>query len=351
MLFFEKSADGQVLVDDPLGWGDVGETVQMGCDGCHTPATFHDTRDGRDWPNSLGAKWTPRNTPTVINSAYYKWLDQDGHADSMWQQAVSAYEASTQQNGSRLRIAHVIWEKYRTEYEELFGPLPPELAPGHPEGSRFPALGKPGHPDWEAMLPADQAAVNLIASRYGKAVAAYERLLVSGDAPFDAYVAGDSRAIDESSKRGLKLFIGKAACVECHSGPLFTDDTFRNTMVPQTGAQAPEEDCGLTVALPKVLEGFWNVESQFSDEPNTGKLEEFRKYASEGETDGRFRVSMLRGVAETGPWFHAGQAATLEEVVRHYNDPDLGAAYCGKGDPLMVPLNLSEQEVDDLVAF
>src|SRR5690606_11069544 len=105
----------------------------------------------------------------------------------------------------------------------------------------------------------------------GKAIAAYERLLISDDAPFDRFVAGDESAISAAAKRGLRLFIGKAACVDCHSGPTFTDNEFYNTGVPQEGPNVPEEDLGRAEDLDGAKKHEFNTGSIYSDNPKLGQ--------------------------------------------------------------------------------
>ena len=94
------------------------------------------------------------------------------------------------------------------------------------------------------MTPGDRDIVNRILVNSAKAMGAYMRLLVSRNAPFDRWVAGDPGALNDSAKRGLKLFLGKAACVPCHSRPAFTDNRFHNLGVPQTGPNVPLADSG-----------------------------------------------------------------------------------------------------------
>lgn len=148
LLFWDKTADGQIVVGSdfdsrvcngvdpcnyrpgetgpwnkhggsPLAFGPVGSDQKSGCQGCHGGLWGHDVRETAYWSLSLGATWTSRNTPAIVDSVYYRCWDLDCHADSMWQQALAAWESGTQQHGSRIQIAKLIFDRYRSEYEDM----------------------------------------------------------------------------------------------------------------------------------------------------------------------------------------------------------------------------------------
>src|SRR5262249_49781561 len=155
-----------------------------------------------------------------------------------------------------------------------------------------PPSGKPGEPAFDDMLEGDKLVVNTILANCGKALEAYQRLLVSGDAPFDRYFAGEFRALSSSAKRGLKLFIGKAACDGCHHGDTFTDQKFHNTGVAQMAAPPDQGrfDDVLRLSSP------FNGAGEFSDDPAAG----MRKLAGIVQTEelrGEFRTKSLRHVS------------------------------------------------------
>lgn len=347
-LYFERSIAGPVIEDDPHGWGEVGEVPDMGCQGCHMFPWGSDDRDGDQWPTSLGAKWGHRNSPPVVNVSFYDFWYWDGSADSMWRQASAAYENSMQQNGSRLSVAHVLCDQYESRYEAVFGDLDCE------DIDTMPAFGKPSKdgspvPEWDDLTDEQKSKVNWAFINFGKAIAAYERTLVSGNSPFDQYVAGDYTALSNAQKRGAKLFVGKAGCAGCHNGPGFTDNDFYNVGVPQVGEHVKEEDTGRIGAIPKLLGSWMNVEGEYSDDPNSGKLAALNP---DDQTQlGQFRTKHLRQVAETGPYMHTGAVGTLTEVVELYNEPDANGNYSGELDGNIIPLNLSSGEIADIVAF
>jgi cytochrome c peroxidase len=185
-------------------------------------------------------------------------------------------------------------------------------------------------------------------ANYSKAIAAYETLLVSRNAPFDKYVAGDKNAISGAAKRGLGLFIGKAACIDCHSGPFFTDQKFHNLGVPQEGVNVPREDLGRFTDLNRLITHPLNSKSKYADGPGRVDIEGLM---TKEEDKGLFRTPTLRGVHGTAPYFHTGAATTLSEVIWFYNDGGGASGYGGVKDPRMVPLGLDSQEIADLVAF
>lgn len=354
-LWFEKHYAGAILEGSPAegGLGNIGETQKVSCSECHMPQ--HWFIDARSIPNStsLGTQRTRRNAPSVVNAVFYEWGNWAGSHDQFWKQGANSPESKDNFNGDRLRYAHVIWTYYRSQYNALFDPdLPAALAPSAPDAARFPPSGKPAPPGappgaWEQMAPEDQRSVNTVMANCGKALEAYERLLVSRDAPFDRYVAGDADALSSSAKRGLKLFIGKAACETCHKAQTFTDQGFHNTGVPQ--AITPFDDGRFLDVLR--LPNTWNGAGEYSDDRVAGA----QKLAGIVQTEsmrGQFRTKSLRHIAETGPYFHNGSANSLAEVVQFYNaGGGAEGSYPGVKDELLVPLNLTDEEIEDLVEF
>jgi cytochrome c peroxidase len=149
-----------------------------------------------------------------------------------------------------------------------------------------------------------------------KALASFERTVVSAESPFDRWRAGNKKAVDESAKRGFKLFTGKAKCDTCHEGGNFTDNGFHNI-----GLKTPK-----------------------------GMSEDVGRYAQRKVkiNKGAFKTSTLRDVELTAPYMHNGIYQTLEEVIDHY---DRGGDVKENLDPNMEPLNLTSQEKQDLLAF
>lgn len=349
MFFFDARFSGPLRVGDSGdngGLGAAGTAGLVSCASCHDPR-----RGGADVRSraatSLGAAWTVRNAPSVYNAAYAAgatpWQFWDGRKDSLWSQALSPIESPAEHNTSRLQVAHLIAAHYKDPYQALFGPLP-DLA----DADRFPGDGQPGTTAWESMAAGDQEQVDRIFANFGKAIEAYERLLLDRDAPLDRYLAGDASALADDAIRGARLFVGRASCTECHDGPTFSDGRFHNHTVPQQGAAVPRVDLGRAGGIAAVLGDPFNQAGPHSDDQAAPHL----RGLTLREADlGAFRTPPLRGVARTAPYMHTGAFATLGDVVAWYRDGGDTDGFVGTRDPAAAPLNLSSGDVEDLVAF
>jgi len=355
-LFFEKSYAGKLTIAEPT-LGKVGDAGQIACASCHDVTHFW--TDTRSKPNnmSLGAKWTTRNAPTLVNVAYYQWNSWAGKEDSLWYQGANGCESAVNFAGNRMQYVHMLYVKYRNTYNMLFQPpMDAALDPTTGDLNRFPLNAAPGAAGskldtaWQNMTVADRDLVNTIMANVGKAIEAYERKLISRNAPIDRYIAGERTALTPAQKRGLALFIGKAACVDCHSGPTFTDNSFHNTGVPQAGINTPAVDNGRFDEIPKTLSNNFQTWSKYSDDQAFG-LAKMALVKQSEEQKGQFRTGMLRQIEMTGPYMHTGSLETLEDVVRFYNWGGGSAGFAGTKSSAMAPLLLSDDEMADLVAF
>lgn len=352
MLFFEKSYSGPIVIGSDGtngGLGAVGERGKVSCASCHGGLAMEDNRS-KPSNLSIGIDRGTRNALAIVNSAYQPWTNWGGRFDSQWSLAPTVAENPRNMASTRLEIAHMIFKKYRTEYDAIFpDKLDPDLDPASANASRFPLVGKPGDASFDGMTDADKVIVNRIAVNYGKAIAAYQRKLVSGNSAFDKYIAGDKAALTQDAKRGAKVFVGKGACVTCHSGPTFSDGKFHALAVPQAGPNAAATDLGRFQDVPGLLSSPFNVNGAYSDNTNTGKL---TGLAQDPSQRGQFRTPTLRNIAKSGPYMHTGHMTTLEDVVTFYaaGGGDPGDAGITK-DPLMKPFTVSGTDVADLVAF
>ena len=357
MLFFDKSFSGPLAVgDDGVngGLGAVGDVGKVSCASCHS-GTVLDDRRSKPGNVSLGTDFGTRRALALVNASFYTWTNWGGRFDSQWSLPLAVAENPVIMKGTRLAIIHSIHAKYKTEYEAIFGTLDPRLDPANANAADFPASGKPkaaGGADgpWELMAAADRTIANTIYANFGKAIAAYMRKLVSRNAAFDKYVAGDKSAISAAAESGLKVFLGKGECVGCHSGPHFEDGQFHALGVPQSGPHVPAADLGRFTDVAPLLASPFNTNGAFSENASTGKLTGLVQAPAQ---TGQFRTKGLRGVGVTGPYMHSGQLATLDDVVAFYNaggGSDLGDAGATK-DAKIKPLGLSTQESADLVEF
>jgi cytochrome c peroxidase len=319
---------------------------EVACASCHLPDKLF--QDGT--PLGKGVGTTDRRTMSIIGTARSPWQFWDGRKDSQWSQALGPLESAVEHGGDRTQYAHLVGEQYRVEYEAIFGEFP-ELAslPRH----AGPVSDPRARAAWEALTPAQQESVNGVFANVGKAIAAYERRIDPAASRFDAYVdaatQGDTAKMGSLLSRdeiaGLKLFLGKGQCLQCHAGPLLTNNEFHNTGVP--AARGLPADSGRLAGAKQVLQDEFNCLGPFSD-ARPQQCGEIRFLAEDSANQLRqFRVPSLRNVAERGPYMHAGQFASLREVVEHYNR----APAAPQGHSELKPLGLSEKEVEQLVAF
>jgi cytochrome c peroxidase len=203
------------------------------------------------------------------------------------------------------------------------------------------------------MASEDREIINGIFANMGKAIAAYERRLLPGPGRFDHYVeallAGDDTAaqtaMTANEAAGLRLFIGEALCVTCHQGPQFTHHGFHNVGIPF--AEGLKHDHGRYNGVRKALESEFNCLGEYSDARKEDCAELRFAKTMRDETIGAFKVPSLRNVAETAPYMHSGQFATLTEVLEHYNTRP--RAPIGHTD--LLAISLDEQELAHLEAF
>lgn len=319
---------------------------EVACGTCHLPEQLF--QDGI--PLAQGVGTTNRRTMTIVGTAYSPWLFWDGRKDSQWAQALGPLESPVEHGSNRTYYAHLIDRYYRADYEAIFGEMPEvshlPLVTGSVQSEEVIAA-------WEAMPPEDQENVTRIYVNMGKAIAAYERYLIPGKSRFDRYAEavlnGDYKSANEiftpDEIAGLKLFIGEANCTDCHNAPLFTNNDFHNTGVP--AAEGLPEDLGRAIGAQQVLADEFNCLSIYSDADESECLELNYMVVDAHKQERQFKPPSLRNVAGRGPFMHAGQFATLEEVLNHYNTAPEAPA----GHSELEPLNLSEKQLAQIIAF
>lgn len=344
---------GHALFYDPRLSG----TGEWSCASCHLP----DRAFGDALPLSEAAGRTTRHAPVILDTAWNRWFFWDGRCDSFWCQALAPIEHDDEMNSSRLAVAHLVAQDpaLAEAYTAVFGPLPDLSDP-----DRFPPSARPsGDPDdpdqqaWQAMAEADQHLVNQVHANLGKAIAAFERLLVSGEAPLDRYVAavraGDAEAagaaLSDSAERGLSLFVGDAHCHLCHSGPLLSDLEFHSLNLRWLPGM-DEADLGRYDGISLLRADEFNGAGPYSDDPAHG-ADRIDPLIMGSEQVEAFKTPPLRNVALSAPYMHGGHFADLGEVVAFYNLLDQEGLGSGHRDEILVPLELTEEEQADLVAF
>ncbi len=340
---------GQALFFDPRL--SVGERVS--CATCHDPALAF--TDGK--PLAVGLETGTRNTPTLYNGGHQRWYFWDGRCDTLWSQTLGPLERDVEMGSTRVGLLHRIAGDagHRAAYESIFGPLPAtDELPPH-------ATPKTTNPYWLAAwehLPAERRdAINRFFANIGKALAAYLRKLNTPPAPFDTFATGlrdgdpdKLTALSPAAQRGLKLFIGRGNCRLCHNGPNFSDGEFHSIFVPPREGLAP--DAGRYVGLARLKSDPFNAAGAYSDAPDGAEAKLLGFVANRTENYGTYKTPSLRNVARTAPYMHQGQFESLERVVHYYSTLE-GAVQAGHHaqETLLVPLNLTEQEQADLIAF
>ena len=295
---------GKLLFFDDRLSGDVGTS----CASCHDP------RQGWGDGNALSRGYAGtqhwRNSQTLINTSYLSKLFWAGESPSLEAQAHSAISGNLAGNGDSVMIEERLAQipEYVQRFKEAFG------------GSR---------PLYDHAL---------------KALATYERVaLDSTDSPLDQYLAGDESALSEEALRGKALFEGKAGCIQCHNGPLMTDETFHALGLPEHPLFEKDPLRQVALRYQHYIRGV-PEEVYRSAHTDMGLY-----YTTKRESDiGKFRTSPLRYLSYTAPYMHNGVLETLEEVIDFY---DQGGGDAEGKSPLLKPLDLSENEKFDLLDF
>jgi cytochrome c peroxidase len=272
----EKEKLGSALFFDPRLSGNN----EISCSTCHL--------SDKNWidqkPRAIGfnGKELRRNSPTLLNSGFNTSQFWDGRAASLEEQSLMPIQDPSEMNQSLPDLIH-------------------ELS---------------AIPEYVSMFDAAFGDSEITAERISKAIATFERTLITKETNYDLYWKGDKSAMSASALRGMNLFFGKAKCSICHNGPRFTDDQFHNIGVSNT--QSTGKDAGRN----KV----------------TG--EQFHMRA--------FKTPTLLYVSRTAPYMHDGSMSTLEEVIEFY---DLGGNDDLLKSPFISPIGLTAKEKQDLVDF
>jgi cytochrome c peroxidase len=316
---------------------------RVACSTCHQPDRGF--QDGIALANGVGT--TDRRTMPIAGMARSPFLFWGGRKDSLWAQGLGPLESAVEHGGTRAQYAHVIAEFYARDYEQIFGPLPDLSTVPRAAG---PVNDRNAASAWSALSPIQRDDVTRVFVNAGKAIAAYERRIELGASRFDEFVAAltagnpNQGILTADETAGLRLFIGKANCTQCHSGPLLTNNEFHNTGVPPRPGIAV--DRGRLTGAAAVLEDEFNCRSRWSDARQRCSELEFM-VTGDHTLERAYKVPSLRNVAERAPYMNAGQYATLAEVLDHYNRAPAAAA----GHSELRPLRLKWAELRQLEAF
>ena len=262
---------GKTLFFDPRLSG----SNWISCATCHNPSMGWS--DGLTTAIGDGQKTLKRSTPTILNSAYNHLQMWDGRFRTLEEQALSPIESKHEMNQDLDELVDEL--KAIPGYKMLFS-------------DAYPGRG----------ISKDTIAL---------ALAAFQRSIISTDAPFDRWVRDDTDAMSDAAIRGFKVFEGKGRCAKCHSGFNFADDSFHNIGLKS-------DDIGRFSVIPLSV------------------------------TKGAFKTPTLRNIAETAPYMHNGSYATLDEVIEHYIRGGDDTSHMSAN---MKKINLNKSEKDDLIAF
>ncbi len=268
---------GEALFFNPI----LSLDSSISCASCHLPS--HAFSDTTAFSKGVKGKLGNRNTPSVTNMASRSVFFWDGRASSLSEQALFPIRNPIEMN---LEVNSAVQRIRETGYLN----------------ATFKSIYGKGV---DSVL-------------LGKALAAFEQTLETTFTRFDYFMDGDSNAISVSAQRGQVIFNEKGKCFDCHFGPDFTGDEFKNI-------------------------GLFNGE----------ELNDSGRYLVSGlkEDIGKFKVPGLRNTQKTGPYMHNGMFATIEEVIDYYNVPDRFVPNHQGRDSLVEPLGLNHQERADLLAF
>jgi len=250
----------------------------VSCATCHDPA--------KGWSNGdavatgIQGQKGGRSAPTVLNTAYQTAQFWDGRAATLEEQALGPVQNPIEMGMSMELVLPKLQaiKGYREQFQEVFG-------------------------------------TDVNAEGIAKAIASYERTILSGNSPYDRFQAGDKQALSAAAQRGMALFFGKGSCSSCHAGPNLTDNAYHN----------------LGIGMDKL-------------KPDIGREGESKLLGDRGA----FKTPTVRDAARHAPYMHDGSIKTLEEVVEHY---DRGGIPNDQLDEAVVPLELTKEEKADIVTF
>ncbi len=261
----------------------------IACASCHQPQNGYASPE--PIPSGCQGRHGRRRAPSLYNVAYRRHLFWDGRVQSLEQQALMPVVSPTEMDNSWTAVLKYL----RTGRHEPTGTTHPERWAQY--GERF-----------ADVFDGDISPVTV-----SQALAAYERTLITRDAPFDPWLAGDDTALTPLHKSGLALFFGRANCSVCHPPPLFTDDAFHNIAVPHAGFEKPDHfPYNARIGAAAAAQG-WTV----PPDVDLGR-QEVPALQLSSHALGSFKTPALRNVTLYRPYMHNGALTTLEAVMQHY---------------------------------
>jgi len=309
LLFFEPrfSANGEVA-----------------CSTCHDPQLGW--ADGKALAGGL--ERLDRNTQSLFNVSGNRWFGWDGRNDSLWAHGIGPLLDEREMGSTPEKIASTLRRDraLRQRYLDVFGVSP------------------------EARQPLD------LVVDVAKAMAAFQETLTTGRTAFDVFrdalARNDFEAAQDfpaPARRGAALFVGRGRCNLCHIGARFTNDEFDDAGVPYFTGPG-RVDRGRFEGIKKLRASPFNQLGRYNDAPELASGWATAQVTQTHRTFGQFKVPSLRQLTRTAPYMHNGSLKTLRDVVDHYSNIDLERIH-SDAVPVLAPLNLTERESEDLVAF
>jgi cytochrome c peroxidase len=308
----------------------------IACASCHEPSQgFSDTRQ---FSPGVGGAVGTRSSPGIVNPGLQTWVLWDGKADSLWSQPVMAMENPIEMNLKRTQIAHLTVQNHADEYEEVFGELPNLID--------IPTAASPGDLGWDRMTAGEIREVEGVVANVGKAIAAFERTITCENTRFDRFLEGGD-TLTRQEVRGALLF-EEVGCVECHSGPNFTDNDFHNIGIGSSNAAEAE---GRIAVWDSLFENPFAGDGAYSDDTGAGRAK-LATVADEFDDRGMFKTPSLRGVTQRPRYMHNGSFDDVRRVVQFYASPDARQeGSVGEVASIVRDLRATRDEQDDITAF
>ena len=273
----------------------------MSCATCHDPERAY--TDGLDISLSYPTTRNWRNSPTLLNVAFQKYLFHDGRAQTLEEQALFPMMSAFEMNRNLDFVEEVVRSvpEYVDAFQKAFGG-------------------------------------EVTRERMAMAIAAFERTLVSRNTPLDRYLRGDKKALSDDARKGLVLFTQKGKCADCHFGSSLSDDKFYALNVPESPGHQNDPQIAITRRFVAKVYHF--------DEYRTLKEDPGRYLITKDQKDWKaFKTPTLLEIAKSGPYMHNGVFPTLDEVIEFF---DKGG---GKGNTALKPLGLTDKEKKYLKTF
>lgn len=269
---------GEALFFDP----NLSSCGTIACASCHIPEIGFS--DGQRVSDGCDGATGRRNSNTIYNTAYLSHLFWDGRVQSLEQQALGPIvDPAEMANAWDNVIAYLTTGKQ------------PVTEQSFPKSAEF----------YKTLFDREFGG-EITSSSVAKALAAYERSVVSRDSPYDRWVQGDESAMSLSQKKGALIFFGRGRCSECHPPPNFTDSDFHNVAVPKGGFEKAE----MFPENPDICGGI-----TLDADPGRAELPFLQSSCSDL---GKFKTPTLRNVELSAPYMHNGSLPTLDSVMQHY---------------------------------